>query len=407
MSETAASQVPELPLRDNGLSDAPARPARTSLLRRAVVRAPLLLATLILGAFIGLYFQPPGLQAAFRATGLQPGAGNDTPIAVATQQVQTQQEIAVVSEGDIVALGRILPQGDVISIATPFGAGDARIAALEVSVGDYVQTGDVLATLDNRNQLLSAIEAAEATVAVREASLRQTREALRASRAEAQAALESAEASAIEAQAELTRAASLLDRGVVTQADYDQFETRATQAAREVERNLATLSRFDPSSGNAMAELALGEANLDAARVEVTRAWRNLDQSTVRAPTEGTILRLNAQVGERPGAEGILDMGDTRQMTVEAEVYQTLIGRVSVGDPVTITAEALDGPLAGAVQAVGLKIGRQSITSDDPAANTDARVVDVIIWLDDASSTEASRYTNLEVIVRIDTGREG
>jgi len=91
-------------------------------------------------------------------------------------------------------------------------------------------------------------------------------------------------------------------------------------------------------------------------------------------------------------------------MTVEAEVYQTLIRRVAIGDPVTVSADALAQDLTGVVAAIGLEIGRQSITSDDPAANTDARVVDVIITLDPASSTRAKTFTNLETVVRIDAG---
>lgn len=82
-----------------------------------------------------------------------------------------------------------------------------------------------------------------------------------------------------------------------------------------------------------------------------------------------------------------------------------LIGRVSIGDPVTISAEALAQPLSGTVHAIGLEIGRQSITSDDPAANTDARVVDVIIWLDAGSTARAANFTNLETVVRIDAGK--
>ena len=117
------------------------------------------------------------------------------------------------------------------------------------------------------------------------------------------------------------------------------------------------------------------------------------------------ILNINARVGERPSNSGMFDLGDTTQMTVEAEVYQTLIGRVSIGDPVTVSAEALGQELSGVVSAIGLQIGRQSITSSDPAANTDARVVDVIVALDAASSALAQRFTNLEVVVRIDAGR--
>ncbi len=404
MAGASTPNSSKLPLVDNGVDATPdtiAPPRRRAFRWRFV---PLVIGCLFTGAVIGMYFQPPLLRLFFAATGLEPGAGTDTPIAVATEKVRTQQEVAVVSEGDIVALGRILPHGDVISIATPYGAGDARIAELRVKVGDQVSPGDVLAILDNHDQLQSAVDSARANVSVRQAALLQTREAINASRAEAQAALERSEATAKETQSDLARVASLFDRGVTTRAEFDQIVARAAEAARDVERNKATLSRFDPTSGTAAADIAVATANLDAARVEVTRAERNLSQATVISSTDGTILRINSRVGERPDANGILDMGNTSQMTVEAEVYQTLVGRVAIDDPVSITAEALAEPLTGKVQAIGLEIGRQSITSDDPAANTDARVVDVIIWLDPASSEKAARYTNLEAVVRIDTG---
>ncbi len=64
------------------------------------------------------------------------------------------------------ALGRIIPRGDVISVATPSGAGDARIAELRVSVGDLVDAGDILAVLDNLPQLQSAVISAEAALNV-------------------------------------------------------------------------------------------------------------------------------------------------------------------------------------------------------------------------------------------------
>jgi HlyD family secretion protein len=75
-----------------------------------------------------MYFQPPGLHVFFNTTGLEPGAGTDTPIAVAIQRVSSQQEVAVISEGDVVVLDWIIPLGDIIRVATPSGAGDARIA---------------------------------------------------------------------------------------------------------------------------------------------------------------------------------------------------------------------------------------------------------------------------------------
>jgi HlyD family secretion protein len=61
-----------------------------------------------------------------------------------------QEQIAVISEGDVVALGRIIPRGDVISVTTPSGARDARIADVQVVVGDKVEAGDIDALTKGR-----------------------------------------------------------------------------------------------------------------------------------------------------------------------------------------------------------------------------------------------------------------
>lgn len=404
MTDKSPDSPPALPLQDNGVSASDtkeARPARRSHL----LFIPLLGISLFTGAVIGMYFQPPGLRIFFNATGLEPGAGTDTPIALALQKVTSQEEVAVISEGDVVALGRIIPKGDVISVATPSGAGDARVASVKVAIGDVVETGDILAELDNLPQLQSAIRTAEANVAVRDAGVAQTRASIQASRAEAQAALSKAEAAAVEADADLSRATSLFDRGVVTRADMDKAIAAANTAARDVERNAATLSRYAAGSDTVQADIAVAEANLLAAHAELERAKQDIERGYVRTPNTSTVLEIHSQAGERPTTGGIIDLGDTSQMTIEAEVYQSMIARVTIGDPAIASGDALAEPLTGVVSAIGLEIGRQSITSDDPAANTDARVIDVIITLNAASSARARNFTNLETVVRIDAGR--
>lgn len=405
MTSDQADKPPALPLEDNGIAVAPERQAPKRMGWRRLFLIPLLMLTLFTGAVIGMYFQPPGLRVFFDATGLQPGAGTDTPIAVAIQQVTKQEQVAVVSEGDVVALGRIIPFGDVISVATPSGAGDSRIAEVRVAVGDEAEAGEILAVLDNLPQLQSAVTSAEASLRVREAALAQTRASNQASLGEAQASLKSAEATATAAQADLARATSLFERGVATRAQFDQILATATGAERNVERAVATLSRYATGSETVQADIAVSKANLESARADLARASQDLERAYVRAPERGTVLDINVRAGERPPNEGIVDLGDTSQMTVEAEVYQTMIGRVTIGDPVIVSAEALSQDLSGVVAAIGLEIGRQSITSDDPATNTDARVVDVIVQLDAASSDLARNFTNLEAVVRIDAGR--
>jgi len=391
--------TPDLPLVDNGAQPASSVPKAGRQSHWFLI--PLVMATLFTGAVIGMYFQPPGLKAFFVATGLEPGAGTDTPIATAIRQVTTQEQIAVLSEGDVAALGRIIPLGDVSRVATPSGAGDARIADLRVVIGDRVEAGDILAVLDNLPQLQGIEAPSAAALRVREANLTQTRASIAASGAEALASLERAQAT----QSDLDRATTLLERGVMNRADFDRTLARASEAQRDEERALATLSRYDAGSQSVQANIAVAVANLEAARTDLARATQDLERAYVRAPVRGTVLNINVRLGERPPNGGMIDLGDTSRMTVQAEVYQTLIGRVTIGDPVTVSADALDQDLSGVVSAIGLEIGRQSITSSDPAANTDARVVDVIVDLDAASSARAQTFTNLEAVVRIDAGR--
>jgi HlyD family secretion protein len=96
-----------------------------------------------------------------------------------------------------------------------------------------------------------------------------------------------------------------------------------------------------------------------------------------------------------------MNLGDLTRMTAELEVYQTQVGRVDVGDAVTVTADALPRPLTGVVTRIGLEVGRQTLTDASPAANTDARVVKVYVRLDPDSSRAARRFTNLQVRGRI------
>jgi HlyD family secretion protein len=277
-AETSHTDVP-LPLTDNGMEETNSGATSAAGGKSRLYLIPLFMLTLFTGAVIGMYFQPPGLRIFFNATGLEPGAGTDTPIAVAMQKVTSQEEIAVVSEGDVVALGRIIPRGDVIRVATPSGAGDARIADISVREGDQVKSGDVLAVLDNLPQLQSSIASAQANIGVREAILSQTRAAISASRNEARATLDRAEATAAATQLDLDRTTSLFERGVVTRADFDKVVTNANEAGRDVERNLATLSRYETGSETVQADIAVAQANLEAAKTDLARARQDLERA--------------------------------------------------------------------------------------------------------------------------------
>ena len=365
-----------------------------------VLLVPLLMFS---GAVVGMYFQPPALQKFYALTGLQPGAGSGTPIALPPDIKLPPKMAETMLPTDVVGLARVMPRGDVSIVAAPYGAGDTRVAVLLVKVGDRVEKGAALARLDNRSTLESAVLAAEANLAIKQAVLLQTRAAVAASRDEAQAALDQAVSAAPEAASMLERTQALFQRKVATQSTLDSVRTAADAATLAVTRAEATLKRFASVALNDQPDVVVATRNMEAAVAERARAGKDLERALVFAPISGTILDIHVTPGQRPPSGGIMDMGDTDQMMAEVEVWQDRIAAVNPGQPVELAAVALGQTLRGVVDSIGLTVGRQGLISDDAAENKDSRVIRVLVALDAASSTVAARYTNLEVIARIDT----
>ena len=365
-----------------------------------VLMVPVLMFT---GAVVGMYFQPPLLRGFYGVTGLQPGGGASTPIALPPNVELPPRLAETMLPSDVVGLGRLMPKGDVSIVAAPYGAGDARIAEILVAVGQTVPKGAELARLDNATALQGAVLMAEANLAIREATLMQTRAAVQASRDEAQAALDQAIATASEAQATSDRTDALFQRGVATQETLDAARTAAEGARLAVTRAEATLARFSTIDLDRQPDVVVATRNLEAGKADLERARLDLQRAVVVAPIAGAILDINATPGERPPADGIMQMGDTSAMMAEVEIWQDRIARVTPGQPVELVSSALGRTLQGKVDSIGMTVGRQGLISDDAAENKDARVIRILVTLDDGSSAIASRLTNLEVIARIDT----
>ncbi len=392
-------------LLDSPRPQSPTASAAPRLVSRILGAAAVAILLTAVGGFIGLYFQPPGLAALFRAAGLEPGGGSRNPIAVAAPGPNAA-ESADAATGDIVALGRLVPRGNTVVIAPPFGAGDARIETLNVSAGQKVDANQVVAVLDSLAEREAAVEIATAAVAVREATLSQTQSSVRSSRKQTQAALDRAKTVAKQAQADLTRTQRLHRDGIATLSELEQAQSQAEQAASSVTEGNATLSRYASGRRGSQADVLVATKNLASARAERDHAEQEVEKSKVRAPSSGVVLSVRARPGERPGSGGIITLGDIDEMIAEVEVYQDLVGRVEVGDRVSLVADALPATLHGTVERIGLVVERQSILDADPAANTDARVVQTDVALDAESSRIARSFTNLEVVARIDTTRD-
>jgi len=395
-----------LPLLDIGRGSA--EPAKTARRPRAIVRAAAVLLLIFAGGALGLYFQPPGLRAFFSASGLEPGAGARSPIALPVERTPSPERVAAVASGDVMALGRLRPRDDIVTVATPFGAADARIAQLLVSDGDDVVAGDLLAVLDSIVQYEAALATVQSTLETRQAKLAQTISNVAAAEAETRANLKSARVASSAAQASLARARSLFDRGLTTQEALDAAQSDAAGASGEVARLTATLSRYETGPDGEQADVAVARADVAAAEAEVARATRDLEQARIRAPRDGRVLEVAAHEGEKAPPEGLLQLGDVGQMEAALEVFESMAPRVQVGQDVQISSAVLgDTPLRGQVTRIGALVGRQSVTADDPAANTDARIVEVIVQLDENASARAARFVGLEVVGRIGVETSG
>lgn len=396
-----AAESNPLPLLDNGKDPSSSKrsPSRQT---GWPLRILVFLLVLLFGGVVGLYFQGPALRTIFDWTALEPGAGARQPIALPVERVPSLERVAAMATGDVVALGRLQPSGGVVSVALPQGAGDARLDQLLVTEGEIVAEGDVLAVLDSLQLYESALTSAESTLAIRRAALAQTRVHVAATQAELRAQIRGAEATLSASERELARVRSLIERGVATQATLEAAIQANDNAQADLDRLQASQLRYQPGPDGEQVDIALASADLAAAKAAVEQARSDLDRARVFAPRDGTIVEVAARTGERPPSDGLLQMGDTAQMEAELEVFQIMAPRIAVGQDVSLVSGVLGAePLTGKVARIGTLVGRQSVTAEDPAANTDARVVLVKVTLDEASSIRAARFINLEVVARI------
>jgi HlyD family secretion protein len=309
--------------------------------------------------------------------------------------------------GTVVGLGKLLPESRIVSIAPPFGAGDARIAQLGVEEGSSVPAGALLAVLDSAPALQAALAAAEATVASREASLAQTIVLVTTSRDAAAAALIRAEATIETTARDLDRAATLNLRGAAADQVLDQRRLAWRQAQQDAASARASLARYDAPSLEQQADVVLARRQLDQAHAELDRARADLDKAFVRAPVTGTVLTIHARPGERPGEAGLMSFGGLDAMLAQIEVYETEAGRLAVGDRAVLSAGALPAPIGGRITRIGREVLRQTLTDASPAANTDTRVLRVTVALDPDAVPVAARFANLQVTARFTPGPRG
>ena len=337
----------------------------------------------------------------------------------------------------VTALGRLEPQDELIQLSAPSAAQGARVEELLVTAGDRVQQNQVIAVLDSRDRLQAALQKAEENVQIARAKLAQVKAGAKSGEIQAQIAeiarLEAAQIADIEAQrstiarldaevknaqADFERYDYLFRQGAISGSERDARQLSYTTAQRSLEEAQVGLSRIQSTGQQQInqarstlariqevrpVDISSAETEVNAAIADVATAQAELAQTEVRSPISSQVIEVHARPGEDIGSEGIVTLGQTDQMRVVAEVYQSDIGKIQPGQSVEVTTPVLSETLQGTVERIGLQVGQQQVVSDDPAANLDARVVDVYISLNAESSERVSGLSNLQVTATIET----
>ncbi len=293
------------------------------------------------------------------------------------------------------AVGFVEPQDGVIQVSGSSASTGAIVSELLVEEGDRVEAGQIIALLDNTPILQAAVKQAEADVTILKARLKLVQAGTSQGTLNAQQArIDSLQIEIKTADAKCRRAETLRSKGVLSESGSEDacLNTQVLEGQlREARATLTALTEVrEVDVEVARAELGSAEAALLMARAE-------LDLSMVRAPVTGRVLKLYAKLGERIGAQGLLQLGQTEAMWIRAEVYETDIGRVQAGQQAAITSNVFPGALHGTVEEIGLLIGKNRLNT----MLSDSRVVEVKIKLSEQDSPTVSRLTHLQVTVVI------
>jgi HlyD family secretion protein len=372
----------------------------------------------------------------------------------------------------VTALGRLEPEAEVISLFAPLALDGDRVAQILVKEGDRTKAGQVVAILDARDRLQTAVVQAEKQVKVAQAKLAQVQAGAKVGEIQAQqasverlqaqsqgdktaqqeaifrieaqwqgdriaqeATIKKLEAELKNAEAEYQRYQQLYSQGAISNSLYDTKGLTVETAKQQVDEAKAVLNRINTTATKELAEAkaALVRTNatggkqvseakatltsiaevrpvdIAAAQTEVENAIATLKHTQtelagayIKAPMAGQIIKIHTRVGEKISDSGIAELAANDQMMAVAEVYQTDIAQVKLGQQAVITSKAFVGELRGSIAQIGRQVIRQNVFSNQPGENLDRRVIEVKIRLNPQDSKRVAGFTNLQVQTAIE-----
>ena len=296
-------------------------------------------------------------------------------IALVFAKKRNQQEIQVSTEKaayrsiveTVAANGKIQPALEVK--ISPYISGE--VVELYAREGNFVKKGDLLAKID-ATLYLSAYEQVEASL-----------NSARANMANTKARVAQAEAQFMKATLDKDRNEKLYNQKVISDADWDAIKANYKVNSAEFEAAKETLKATQFQVQNA-------EASLKEAR-------ENLNRTNIYAPADGTISKLNVEVGERvtgasqfsSGTE-IMRIANLDNMEVKVEVSENDIPRVKLNDTCLVEVDAyLNKKFKGFVTEIATSANNVNV-SVDQVTNFEVKVMLLKESYADLSLTETA-----------------
>ncbi|HMA97237.1 MAG TPA: efflux RND transporter periplasmic adaptor subunit, partial [Polyangiaceae bacterium] len=272
------------------------------------------------------------------------------------------------------------------------------IVTLLVSEGDIVHEGDLIATLDRRELEQQAAEsraelkATQARLAELRAGGR--REEIASARAKVDALRSRAEQSARDKE----RIKTLADSNAVSAHVLEGAENDSLVAAKNLEEAQQSLALLE--AGPRHESIVAAQAGVDAARARYARATDLLGRTEIRAPLSGRVLRKFLDVGAvvsygLPYTEGystispgspIVSIGQLEGLEATADINQSELGRLSVGERVEVSADAFPG-----------KTYQARLARISPRADRNKNTVEVTVQFNDPMPGELAHDMSVKL----------
>lgn len=273
----------------------------------------------------------------------------------------------------------------------------ARIVELPYDEGDIVTCGDpdanppvpasVLVRLDAKD-LESRLISAEAGRAAQAAQI----EVEKARIASQRASLEGLAASLKQAERDMQRQQGLLESQDISQTAFDATKLKVDELKSRYEAAQRTLEAAELN-------LVVLKHNLTAADAGIAQAMETLSYTTITSPIDGVLTRIDAEVGElvmtgtmnNPGTV-IMVVGDLSKMLIVAQIDESDVGKLAVGQGATIHVDAFaDREFKGLVDSIAL-------SHDMSFSRTKYYKTEILL-----EATEEKLYSGLTAHVDIET----